>query len=305
MKVYTAKSALFVAVMALTAAMPAATQAGGKVIIPFVLGNFGSPTTIDNPLFPLKPDPALPGAIFTFASEVDDECEVNTTQVLSDSIAIVADDGVTTLNQKVIHPSGGGNLSVITVYDVVWTTDCENVDEMGYRPSFDDFEEVTFDWYAQDDDGNVWYVGEWTYDCEDGDCELGEGAWETGVDGATPGIIMLAHPRSGQQYDQELYEDFAEDKAKVSRTKAWVSLYRDDAADPQDFHNCLVTKEWTPLSPGDIEQKSYCPANGNAPFPGGQVNTKELHGKTVVEELIDHVVTVPPPPNNFFAVFQP
>lgn len=298
------KLAFAVAVIGASAVTPATSQAGGKVTIPFILGNFGSPKTIDNPLLPLNPDPTMPGAVFTFVSEVDGGCEVNTTRVLSDSTPIVANDGATTLNQKVIHPAGGGNLSVITVYDVVWTTDCDSVND---RPAFGDLTEVTFDWYAQDDGHNVWYVGEWTYDCVAGVCNIGEGSWETGVDGATPGIVMLANPSPGQQYDQEFYKGFAEDKAIVLRTKAWVSLYREGAAAPQDFHNCVTTKEWSTLERGFIEQKSYCPAHGNDPFPGGQVNTRVLHGKTVVEERINSVVLPDPPgpPNNFFPVFQP
>ena len=56
--------------------------------------------------------------------------------------------------------------------------------------------EATDDWYAADNDGNVWYFGEdtATYD-EDGNLESREGSWEAGVDGAVAGIIMPADPR--------------------------------------------------------------------------------------------------------------
>ena len=63
--------------------------------------------------------------------------------------------------------------------------------------------ETTDDWYADDDLGNVWYLGEdtATYD-EHGNLEDREGSWEAGVDGAEPGIIMPGHPRPADR-DQD------------------------------------------------------------------------------------------------------
>jgi hypothetical protein len=311
------------------------TNDAGKLTIPFDPDNFPNPTHIDNPLFPL-----VPGQSWTFVSETgefseDDPpkplCEVNTSWVLSNS-QVVKTKGGKRLNPKTIRIKDG-HLDVVTVYDVVWTTECDNT---GRKPRFKDLEEVTFDWYIQDgpengkgkrekhkhrddrkgeshnrddrhderdhDLGNVWYVGEWTYDCEDGDCLVGEGSWETRKDGAKPGIVMLAHPEKhvGQRYDQEFYKGFAEDKAKVLRVKAWISLYRPDAVLPKDFHRCVTTKEFTPLDP-DIEHKSYCPAKGNHPFPGGQVRTTSL-STGIVEERIQRTTPVPLPPNGFLPV---
>ena len=64
------------------------------------------------------------------------------------------------------------------VHDVV-TADGENV-------------EVTDDWYAQDDAGNVWYLGEDTQEYEDGNPVSKEGSWEAGRDDAQPGVIVAA-----------------------------------------------------------------------------------------------------------------
>jgi hypothetical protein len=48
-----------------------------------------------------------------------------------------------------------------------------------------------------------------------------------------------------------------------------------------DFSNVLVTKEWSPLSPGDVEVKYYAAGVG-------LVLTEELKGKgTVREELVN------------------
>lgn len=95
---------------------------------------------------------------------------------------------------------------------------------------------------------------------------------------------MLADPRPGDRYRQEFYEDHAEDEAAVLRVKVWVSLYREDAYLPADFHNCLKTKEWTPLERGFIEQKFYCPEVG-------LVAVDEHHGKRIRLELVE--VTTP------------
>jgi hypothetical protein len=63
--------------------------------------------------------------------------------------------------------------------------------------------EDTFDWYAQDDCGNVWYLGEDTKEYEKGKVVSTEGSWEAGVDGAQPGIIVAAPPRDRDAYPPE------------------------------------------------------------------------------------------------------
>ncbi len=134
-------------------------------------------------------------------------------------------------------------------------------------------EEETDDWYAQDLYGNVWYFGEYSTQHENGNVSH-EGSWEAGVDGAEPGILMEANPQHGDSYQQEYYEDVAEDMAKVLRLNAAASVPYGD------FEDCLKTKEWTPLEPGEIEHKYY--ASGV-----GLVLINELKGKTVRVELID------------------
>ena len=75
--------------------------------------------------------------------------------------------------------------------------------------------EDTFDWYAQDNDGNVWYLGEDTAEFEDGEISSTAGSFEAGVDGALPGIVMPANPTPGMKYRQEYYEGEAEDNGEV------------------------------------------------------------------------------------------
>ena len=63
--------------------------------------------------------------------------------------------------------------------------------------------EDTFDWYAQDAAGNVWYFGEESKEYEDGEVASTAGSWEAGVHGALPGIVMPAVPEPGQVLRQE------------------------------------------------------------------------------------------------------
>jgi hypothetical protein len=116
--------------------------------------------------------------------------------------------------------------------------------------------EDTFDWYAQDASGNVWYLGERTEELEHGRVTSTEGSWEAGVDGAQPGIVMLADPVVGESYRQEYLAGEAEDLATVLETGGSVTV-RDTA-----YENTLVTQDWTPLEPDLIEHKTYAPAIG-------------------------------------------
>jgi hypothetical protein len=118
--------------------------------------------------------------------------------------------------------------------------------------------ERTLDWYAQDKAGNVWYLGEDSKDYENGQVVSTEGSWQAGVKGAKAGIIMQAHPRPGDTYRQECAPTVALDTAQVLRLGASVTV----PFEPASSDNALVTKEWNPLSPGEIEQKYYTPCIG-------------------------------------------
>src|SRR5206468_12490174 len=78
--------------------------------------------------------------------------------------------------------------------------------------------EDTRDLYAQDADGNVWYLGEQTTEYPPGEPPSTEGSWEAGVDGAQPGIAVPAHPHPGLAYRQEHLATKAEDGAIVLST---------------------------------------------------------------------------------------
>ena len=110
--------------------------------------------------------------------------------------------------------------------------------------------EDTYDWYAQDQDGNVWYLGEDVKDYEDGQVVSTAGSWEAGVDGAQPGIIMQAQPRVGLTYQQEYYEGEAEDAAEILSVDERVTIPYGT------FDQVLKTRDFTPLEP-DVEEEKY------------------------------------------------
>jgi hypothetical protein len=116
--------------------------------------------------------------------------------------------------------------------------------------------EDTFDWYAQDRRGNVWYLGEETAEFEHGRLTTREGSFEAGVDGALAGIIMPAHPKPGMRYRQEFYKGHAEDRGEVLST-------REMAETPAGrFRKALLTKDTSAIEPGVLEYKLYAPGVG-------------------------------------------
>ncbi len=117
--------------------------------------------------------------------------------------------------------------------------------------------EDTFDWYAQDRRGNVWYFGENTKEYENGQVVSTEGSWKAGRDGARAGIVMKAHPRVGVTYRQEFSPDVAEDQATVLSRDAAVTVPYGS------FRNVLRTKDFTALEPSTVENKFYARGIGS------------------------------------------
>jgi hypothetical protein len=110
--------------------------------------------------------------------------------------------------------------------------------------------EDTYDWFAQDRWGNVWYLGEATTEYEAGKATTA-GSWEAGVDGAEAGIVMPGSPEPGMSYRQEYYEGEAEDGGEV------LSLSEQAEVPFGAFRNVLMTKDFTPLQPEILEHKFY------------------------------------------------
>jgi hypothetical protein len=196
----------------------------------------GFTAAVDNPYFPLPP-----GARWVYEGRVEDGLERTVVEVTGDTRVVM---GVT----------------CVVVHDTV-TVDGEMIED-------------TFDWFAQDAGGAVWYFGEETYEYEDGEIVSTEGAWEAGVDGAQPGIVMPARPQVGDSYRQEYYEGEAEDAAEV------LSLTESATVAVGTYEDVLVTEEINALEPDVVEHKYY--ARGVGP-----IFTVQVQGGSDREELVE------------------
>jgi len=237
---------------------------------------FSDPLIIDNPWWTLAPDDGYQG--YLYFSGADGECEWNVVEVLA-----VADGEAEGFGAPydAIHAR--------VVLDRSWVDDaCDEYEDDPQVADFLDFmssdppdgppaEESTYDWYAQDDEQNIWYMGEDTYDGENHDGSFTAGCDKTAenetVDApAAAGIVLLGDPDKGDFYQQEFLEGEAEDWGKVLN-------FIDD-----DDMECMKTKEWSPLESGYVEHKFYC--HEDAAGPGALLYINEIHSKTVVVDLI-------------------
>lgn len=228
------------------------------VELEFDIANFPDAANLTNPYLSYGA-----GDTFTYKAETADGCEWS----------VVSVEGT-----KDIDVDPGAGVTLLTVREV---QDLEYEDEACDGPDAAELVEKTFDWYGQDTDGNVWYFGEDTQDCEgEGSCTPGSGAWLAFDDGALPGIIMLGDPDSGERYRQEFAEGVAEDWGMVMNLNRRVRLRNDDALPPGEWDDCLIIKEWNGLEPGSVEQKTYCSGVG-------LVLVEEHGGRLVRFELTD------------------
>ena len=172
-------------------------------------------TRIDNPYWPMDP-----GTRWTYRETDQEGAELKVVVTVSDQTKKIA-NGVTAR----------------VVRDTV-TEDGELVED-------------TFDWYAQDKQGNIWYLGENTAEFENGKLVTKEGSFEAGVDGAQPGIIMPADPRDGMQYRQEYYKGEAEDNGEVLSTDEMAQVPFGQ------YDNALLTKDTITIEPNVLEYKLY------------------------------------------------
>jgi hypothetical protein len=111
--------------------------------------------------------------------------------------------------------------------------------------------EDTFDWYAQDARGNVWYFGEDTKELENGRVVTTQGSWQAGRHGARAGIFMPATPSVGRTRKQEDAKNVAEDCAKIVDLNASVQTRFASS------RRALETEEFSLLERGVLDHKFY------------------------------------------------
>jgi hypothetical protein len=176
---------------------------------------------IDNPYYPL-----LPGAKWVYEARLEDgTVERNEIEVLSEARQV-------------------NGVAATVVHDVVYVE--------GVKV------EETFDWYAQDKDGNVWYLGEQVDNYENGVLVDHAGSWEWGMDDALPGIIMWADPSAhlNEDYYQEYYAGEAEDKGRVLSTSESVIVPFGS------FENVVQTHDFSAIDSKLRENKYYAAGIG-------------------------------------------
>ncbi len=194
-------------------------------------------TEIDNPYWPLTP-----GTRWTFR-EVAEDGQVTTIVIIATHETKQIANGITA---RVVRDTVSEDGAVV---------------------------EDTFDWYAQDQSGNVWYLGEDTATVEDGEIVSKEGSFEAGVDGALPGIAMPGDPQSGVRFRQEFYQGKAEDHAEILSTSEMTDV------PAGHFEDVVLTKDTMALEPDILEYKLYAPGIGPVLFLG-------ISGGSSREELI-------------------
>jgi hypothetical protein len=116
--------------------------------------------------------------------------------------------------------------------------------------------ERTFDWYAQDTHGNVWYMGENALELKHGRLVRASDSWQAGVNGGKPGIIMEGDSKPGDVYRQEYYPPGGGlDQGRVIGTVATMKV------PAGTYKEALSTIEWSPVEP-QLEKKYYAAGVG-------------------------------------------
>ena len=205
-------------------------DAGDPAEPAFAASNFSQPTEIDNLYRPM-----VPGTVNLYQAETEDGVETIVVAVLDETREV---NGVTS---RVVR---------------------DRVYQDGLLI------EDTHDWFAQDDAGHIWYMGETVinYAYDDAGNLQGtdnEGAWEAGLDLADvgsiaePGILIKATPTVGDTYRQEYYPGEAEDMAEVTKVDQSQTL-----ADGSTYSEVIEVREWNPLETDSEEYKFYAPGVG-------------------------------------------
>ncbi len=212
-------------------ASPAAEGGGGlpAVTTPYEVldpARFAHPTRIDNPWLPLEP-----GKRYVFKGST------------------VEDDGRLLPHEVIIHVTDltkvvGGIRSVVT-----W-----DLDHAGGRLA-----EAELAFYAQDDDGNVWRMGEYPEEYDEDGKVLATPAWIHGYEDARAGIMMPARPATGlRSYAQGWGPKVGwTDRGKVDQTGLELTV------PAGRYPDVIVISETAVSEPGAEQLKFYARGVGN------------------------------------------
>ena len=185
---------------------------------------FGDSTTVDNAYFPL-----IPGTRLTFEGQVNgDEGERiphSVVMTVTDMTKVI--DGV---ENRIVHEQD------LTAGEIV---------------------EAELAFWAQDDEGTVWHMGEYPEEYEEGEI-VGTPAWIAGVKDDKAGIYMKAKPQLGTlSYSQGWGPDVGwMDRARIFETGSATCV-------PAGcYDDVLITAEYNPDEPDAYQLKYYAPGIG-------------------------------------------
>ena len=187
--------------------------------------NFSDPTNVDNKWYPLVPGTQL---VFDGITLEDGEDEVPHRVIftVTDLTKVIA--GVNTV--------------------VIWDEDYAEGELVETEIAF----------FAQDDEGNVWLMGEYPEEFEDGQLDKTP-AWLHGVDGAQAGILVPGDPQEGT-------ESFAQGWAPAVEwtDRGIIFEVGSETCVPVDcYEDVLIIDEFNPEEPGIFQVKYYAPGVGN------------------------------------------
>lgn len=259
--------------------------------------SFSTPTIISNPYWPLR----LNGAtrVFTYIGETEDEC------VIDQVVANHPDYADTYMLKTLDGMSPYFMFTAAQVVDTEWVF--EEYDECNLAlldsvDADDAIQELTFDWYAQDDQLNIWYVGEASRDFGDAEIDGVEvecpslddvgldeprgnwpsdelflectgGSWEAGLPGQEEGeiigqagiVVPGDEPVIGEPLTPGTYylQEVAEGAEDMAKIlRLDARLSVEDGIDPGEYEVCRKVKEWNPFERGQSVEHKWYCSDG-------------------------------------------
>ena len=188
--------------------------------------NFPNPPKIDN-----QWDPRTPGTQFILSGEADRGGGLLPHQVVST---------VTDLTKMI------NGVRVVVILE-------EDINE-------GELQEAELAFHAQDSAGNLWNLGEYPAEYEDGEFSGAPDTWISGLDKAVPGNLMLADPQLGTA---EYLQGWSPDIEFLDCAKVY-KMQQKTCVPLTCYEGVMITDERSPLDPESGHQrKYYAPGVGN------------------------------------------
>ncbi len=167
-----------------------------------------------------------------------------------------------TLKQDIIEGSEGGKKTRVERTAMpqkhrTFTVNGEEVDTLIVEDrAYEDgkLSEVALDYFAQDDNGTVYYFGEDVDEYQNGKIVSHEGSWLLGKDTPVPGVLFPAQPKVGQKFNSE------DVSKEISEADEIVSVSETMTVPAGTFKDCVKTKEV--CGDGSVEYKYYAKGVG-------------------------------------------